>query len=152
MTKLFQLTFHHFPINIGAFFVFFPLIWIVDPTINLISRTNHSCERSEYAFMILRKYTIISHFCHLSISKGYLIFKWIFSFRILYFCIFFTYLYKYFHFNYTSISIILFKRLPLFGIFFSKNVLILLCLSRNKTKGQFSKNITLTLTKTLRKK
>ena len=145
MTKLFQLTFHHFPINIGAFFVLFP-------TINLISRTNHSCERSEYAFMILREYTIISHFCHLSISKGYLIFKWIFSFRILYFCIFFTYLYKYFHFNYTSISIILIKRLPLFGICFSKNVLILLCLSRNKTKGQFSKNITLTLTKTLRKK
>ena len=27
---------------------------------NLISETHHSCERREYAFMILREYTIIS--------------------------------------------------------------------------------------------
>ena len=29
---------------------------------NLISRTHHSCERKEYAFIILREYTIISRF------------------------------------------------------------------------------------------
>ena len=29
---------------------------------NLISGTHHSCERKEYAFMILREYTIISQF------------------------------------------------------------------------------------------
>ena len=28
---------------------------------NLISGTHHSCERREHAFMVLRKYTIISH-------------------------------------------------------------------------------------------
>ena len=33
---------------------------MVNPTINLISRTYHLCERSEYAFIILREYTIIS--------------------------------------------------------------------------------------------
>ena len=27
---------------------------------NLISRTHHSCERREYAFMVLQEYTIIS--------------------------------------------------------------------------------------------
>ena len=35
--------------------------FMVSPTMNLISRTHHSCERREYAFMILREYTIISH-------------------------------------------------------------------------------------------
>ena len=30
------------------------------PTINLISRTHHSYERRKYAFMVFRKYTIIS--------------------------------------------------------------------------------------------
>ena len=30
------------------------------PTMNLISETHHSCERREYAFMVLRKYTVIS--------------------------------------------------------------------------------------------
>ena len=33
---------------------------MVSPTMNLISRTHHSYERREYAFMIFRKYTIIS--------------------------------------------------------------------------------------------
>ena len=33
---------------------------MVGPTINLISKTHHSCERRKYAFMILREYTIIS--------------------------------------------------------------------------------------------
>ena len=33
---------------------------IVGPTINLISGVHHLCERREYAFMVLRKYTIIS--------------------------------------------------------------------------------------------
>ena len=32
---------------------------MVGLTINLISETHHSCERREYAFMVLRKYTII---------------------------------------------------------------------------------------------
>ena len=34
---------------------------MVGPTMNLINETYHSCERREYAFMILREYTIISH-------------------------------------------------------------------------------------------
>ena len=34
--------------------------WTVDSTMNLISGTHHSCERREHAFMVLRKYTIIS--------------------------------------------------------------------------------------------
>ena len=53
-----------------------------------------------------------------------------------------------------SISILPFKGFSLFGflIFQFKNVLTPLCLSRDKTKGQFSKNATLTLTKTLPKK
>ena len=52
------------------------------------------------------------------------------------------------------ISILLFKGLLLFGffIFQFKNAHTLLCLSRDKTKGQFGKNATLTLTKTLPKK
>ena len=33
---------------------------MVGPIMNLISETHHSCERREYAFMILRKYTVIS--------------------------------------------------------------------------------------------
>ena len=33
---------------------------MVGPTMNLISRTHHSCERREHAFMVLREYTIIS--------------------------------------------------------------------------------------------
>ena len=33
---------------------------MVGPTMNLISRTHHSCEREEHAFMVLREYTIIS--------------------------------------------------------------------------------------------
>ena len=33
---------------------------MVGPTMNLISGTHHSCERREYAFMVLRVYTIIS--------------------------------------------------------------------------------------------
>ena len=36
---------------------------MVGLTINLISRTHHLCERREYAFMILREYTIISPNC-----------------------------------------------------------------------------------------
>ena len=53
-----------------------------------------------------------------------------------------------------TIPILLFKGLPMFGflIFIFKNALIPLCLSRDKTKGQFGKNATLTLTKTLPKK
>ena len=51
-------------------------------------------------------------------------------------------------------SILLFKGLPLFGIliFLIKNTPTPLCLCRNKTKGQFGKNTTLTPTKTLPKK
>ena len=33
---------------------------MVDPIINLISKTHHSCERREHAFIVLREYTIIS--------------------------------------------------------------------------------------------
>ena len=33
---------------------------MMDPTMNLIRKTHHSCERRKYAFMILREYTIIS--------------------------------------------------------------------------------------------
>ena len=36
-----------------------PLTFMVGPTMNLISRTHHSCERREYAFMVLREYLII---------------------------------------------------------------------------------------------
>ena len=52
------------------------------------------------------------------------------------------------------IPILLFKGLLMFGflIFIFKNTPILLCLSRDKTKGQFGKNTTLTPTKTLPKK
>ena len=52
------------------------------------------------------------------------------------------------------VSILLFKGLPLFGflIFMLKNAPISLCLSRDKTKGQSGKNITLTSTKILPKK
>jgi len=32
---------------------------MMDPTMNLISRTHHLCEKREYAFMVLREYTII---------------------------------------------------------------------------------------------
>ena len=51
-------------------------------------------------------------------------------------------------------SILLFKGLYLFGflIFKFKNAPTLLCLSRDKIKGQFSKNSTLTPTKILPKK
>ena len=50
--------------------------------------------------------------------------------------------------------ILLFKGLPLYGflIFQFKNVPTPLCLSRDKTQGQFSKNATLISTKTLPKK
>ena len=53
-----------------------------------------------------------------------------------------------------SISILLFKGLPLFGflIFKFKSTPTLLCLSRDKTKGHSGKNATLTPTKTLPKK
>ena len=53
-----------------------------------------------------------------------------------------------------SISILLFKGFPLFGFlnFLYKNSPTLICLSRNKTKVQSSKNTTLTSTKTLPKK
>ena len=37
-----------------------PLTWIVGPTMNLISGIHHSCEKNEYAFMVIREYTIIS--------------------------------------------------------------------------------------------
>ena len=52
------------------------------------------------------------------------------------------------------ISILLFKKLPLFGIFifWLKNVPTLLCLSKDKSKGQHGKNTTFTPTKTLPKK
>ena len=53
-------------------------------------------------------------------------------------------------------TLLLFKGLPLFRIlvffFLSKNVPISLCLSRDKTKEQSGKNITLTPTKKLPKK
>ena len=51
-------------------------------------------------------------------------------------------------------AILLFKGFFLFGflIFYFKNALTPLCLSRNKTKGQSSKNATLTPTTTLPKK
>ena len=53
-----------------------------------------------------------------------------------------------------SISILLFKGFLLFGflIFQFKNAPPLLCLSKDKIKGQFGKNTTLILTKTLPKK
>ena len=35
------------------------LTWVVCPTMNLISRTHYLCEWREYAFMVLREYTII---------------------------------------------------------------------------------------------
>ena len=52
------------------------------------------------------------------------------------------------------LSILLFKGLSLFGLlnFLFKNNPTLLCLSRDKTKGQFDKNTTLTFTKMLHKK
>ena len=52
------------------------------------------------------------------------------------------------------ITILLFKGLPLFEffIFQFKKALTFLCLSRDKIKGQFGKNVTLTPTKTLPKK
>ena len=37
--------------------------WMVDLTMNLISGTHHSCERREYAFMVLREYLIIFRKC-----------------------------------------------------------------------------------------
>ena len=57
-------------------------------------------------------------------------------------------------FIYLYLSILLFKGFSLFGFFFFgfKNAHTLLCLSRNKTKGQSGKNKTLILTKTLPKK
>ena len=60
--------------------------------------------------------------------------------------------YKYY--SVSSISILLFKGLPLIGflIFQFKNTLTPLCLSRDKTKGHSGKNVTLTPTKTLPKK
>ena len=53
-----------------------------------------------------------------------------------------------------KLSILLFKGLSLFGflIFQFKNAPTPLCLSRDKTKGHFGKNVTLTFTKTLPKK
>ena len=56
--------------------------------------------------------------------------------------------------NIEVVSILLFKGFPLFGflIFQFKNISTPLCLSRNKTKGYFGKNATLTSTKTLPKK
>ena len=53
-----------------------------------------------------------------------------------------------------AIPILLFKGLLMFGflIFIFKNTPIPLCLNRDKTKGQFDKNTTLTPTKTLPKK
>ena len=50
--------------------------------------------------------------------------------------------------------ILLFKGLPLYGflIFQFKNAPTPLCLSRDKTKGQFGKYVTLIPTKTLSKK
>ena len=54
-----------------------------------------------------------------------------------------------------SLSILLFKGLLLFGFiifFWFKNTSTLLYLSRDKIKGQFGKNATLTPTKTLLKK
>ena len=55
---------------------------------------------------------------------------------------------------YIYISILLFKGLPLFEflIFQFKNAPTPLCLSRDKTKGHFGKNATLTPIKTLSKK
>ena len=52
------------------------------------------------------------------------------------------------------ITILLFKGLPLFELFIFqfKKAPTLLCLSRDKIKGQFGKNVTLTPTKTLPKK
>ena len=52
------------------------------------------------------------------------------------------------------VSILLFKGYFLFGflIFLFKNILTSLYLSRDKTKGQFGKNTTLTPTKILPKK
>ena len=56
--------------------------------------------------------------------------------------------------DYYVSSILLFKELSLFGIliFLFKNIPTPLCLSRDKTKGQSDKNITLTPTKMLPKK
>ena len=55
---------------------------------------------------------------------------------------------------YIFLSILLFKGLPLFGflIFQFKNAPTPLCLSKNKIKGHFGKNATVTPTKTLPKK
>ena len=55
---------------------------------------------------------------------------------------------------YLCLYLLLFKGFFLFGflIFQFKNTHTLLCLSREKTKGQSGKNATLTLTKTLPKK
>jgi len=38
-----------------------PLTWIVGPTMNLINRTHHLCEKREYTFIVFWEYTIISH-------------------------------------------------------------------------------------------
>ena len=39
---------------------------MVGPTMNLISETHYLCEKREYAFMILQKYTIIFPFFEIS--------------------------------------------------------------------------------------
>ena len=36
-----------------------PITKMVDSTMNLISRTHHSCEMREYVFMVFREYIII---------------------------------------------------------------------------------------------
>ena len=52
------------------------------------------------------------------------------------------------------VRMLLFKGLPLFGflIFWFKNAFTLICLCRDKTRGEFGKNTTLIPIKTLPKK
>ena len=52
------------------------------------------------------------------------------------------------------VCMLLFKGLPLFGflIFWFKNAFTLICLCRDKTRGEFGKNTTLIPIKTLPKK
>ena len=46
-----------------------PLTWMVGPTMNLINKTQHLCEKSEHAFMVFRKYTIIFPIWHMTQHK-----------------------------------------------------------------------------------
>ncbi len=45
-------------------YVLFPFTEVVDPTIILINGIHDFCERREYAFNVLQKYSIITRLLH----------------------------------------------------------------------------------------